>query len=463
MILDPDRYIRIIACQGFGRLCNYFGNNFTTNEINNLIDTIVSNRDPNSRAACAAALGSILSRVGGMAAGYHLKKIHSILMSLCSDPNSTVHHCAIDALSQVADSAGLTFSGYVPSTLGLIARLWTCDTHNEESGTIETSNFELDRPTRVMIARCVDSLINVLGPDLQDMSKTRELVLTLIKQFKNDNVPMVQAEGLKAMEHIYLYDASHIDFPDYVCQLQVDLESPDGLTKDIAIDGLYNLVRRDAKKVFQAAKEGLDDQIWLLLNENPEHEGIRNILQAWLGQTSLTEADEWISRCQNVLTKTAVKMEDPSSPHTVKASAAPDLQDEEVAGFAVSDGKDQNSTTSPEVAQELLRWQVRAFALRCLNDLITTVGKDMEVDQDSKAGHAVQHKVADIIRIAFLASTSSVIDLCVAGLRLIDQILMVVVPTCILYLSHLICNRFLAPCQIPIFLKRSYSSNTKLK
>lgn len=419
-----------MACEGFGRLCNSFGNHFTTNEINNLIDTIVSNRDPNSRAACATALGSILSRVGGMAAGYHLKKIHGILMSLCSDPSSPVHHCAIEALSQVADSAGLTFSGYVPSTLGLLAQLWTCDTHNEESGTTETSNYELDTPTRVVIARCVDSLINVLGPDLQDMGKTRELMLTLIQQCQTDDVLMVQAEGLRAMEHLYLYDAGHINFSVYVCQLQVDLESPHGLTKDIAIDGLYHIIRRDAKKGFQAAKAGLDDQIWLLLNEHPEHEGIRNLVQAWLSQTSLTEASEWIARCQHVLTKTAAKPEDTSSLPNIKTSAAPDLQDEEVAGFAVSDGKDLNSAISSEAAQELLRWQVRVFVLRCLSDIITAVGKDMELDPDSKPAHAVQQKVADIIRMAFLASTSSVIDLCVAGLRLIDQILTVNYPAC---------------------------------
>lgn len=346
-----------------------------------------------------------------------------------------VHYRAIEALSQVAESAGLTFSGYVSSTLGLLAQLWTCDTHNEESGTIETSNYELERPTRVVIARCVDSLVNVVGPDLQDMGKTRELMLTLIQQFKIDDFHMVKAEGLKAMEHMYLFDAGHIDCSAYVRQLQVDLESSHELIKDIAIDGFYNIVRRDAKKVFQVAKDGLEDQIWLLLNENPEHEGVQNIVQAWLGQTSLTEAGEWISRCQHVLTKTAAKPEDRSSPSTVKIATAPELQDEEVAGFAASDGKDQNSTIAPEAAQELLRWQVRAFVLRCLSGLITAVGKDMELDPDSKAGQAVQLKIADIIRMAFLASTSSVIDLCVAGLRLIDQILKVTNRICILNIN----------------------------
>lgn len=422
--MNQDRYIRNVAYAALGRLCNSSGNAFTTNEINILIDIIVSNRDPNARAGCAMALGSIHSHVGGMATGYHLKKIHSILMSLCSDPHPAVHSCAIEALSQVADSAGLTYAGYVSSTLGLLAQLWTCDTHNEDSATIATSNYELESPTPIVMARCVDSLVNVLGPDLQDMSKVRELILTLIRQFEIDDLPMVQAEGLRAMEHMYLYDSKHIEFPSYVRQLQDDLDSPHDLIRGIAVDGLYNLMRRDAQQVFEAAREGLEDQIWILLNENPEQEGIHNLVQAWLGQTSLSETSQWVLRCQHVLTKTTAKKE--SLPDVIaKAVAIPDLQDEEVAGFASSSGKDQSSAAAIDTGQELLRWQVRAFALKSLSDLIAIIGKDIELDAESAAGHALQQRIADVIRMAFLASTSSVVDLCIGGLRLIDQILTV--------------------------------------
>ena len=423
--MNQDRYIRNVAYAALGRLCNSSGNVFTSNEINTLIDMIVSNRDPNARAGCAMALGSIHSHVGGMAAGYHLKKIHAILMSLCSDPIPAVHSCAIEALSQVADSAGLTFSGYVSSTLGLLAQLWTCDTHNEESPTISTSNYELESPTSVVIARCIDSLINVLGPDLQDMTKARELILTLIWQFEINDLPMVQAEGLQATEHMYLYDSKHVKFPSYVRQLQTKLDSSHGAISDIAVDGLYNLVRRDARQVFEDAKSGLEDQIWALLNETPEQEGIHNIVLAWLGQTSLTETSQWVTRCQRVLTKTTTKQEDVLSPMEIKVAVVPDLLDEEVAGFASSDGKERNSTIAPDSSQELLSWQVRSFALSCLSDVVANVGRDIEINGESVAGHALQQRIADIIRMAFLASTSSIVELCVGGLRLIDQILTV--------------------------------------
>lgn len=371
------------------------------------------------------ALGSIHANVGGMAAGFHLKKIHGILMSLCSDPNPAVHFCAIDALSQVADSAGLTFSGYVSSTLGLLAQLWTCDTHNEESALLAPSNCEMELATTVMIAHNVDSLINVLGPDLQDMSKARELMITLVRQFEIDDLPMVQAEGLRAWEHVHLYDSAHVEFPAYVRQLQKCLGSRHQILREISADGLYNLMRRDAEQVFQAADEGLEDQIWSTLNDNPDQEGIRNIVQAWLGQSSLTHASKWVMCCHQVLTKIMSKQGQISSTENLKPSAVPEIQDEEAAGFNTSEGKNQNFATTAEVTQEMLRWQVRAFAMQCLSDLIAAIGRDMELNPHSAAGHALQQKIADVIRMAFLASTASVVELCVAGLRLIDQILTV--------------------------------------
>ena len=462
MVIDQDRSIRSLAYEAIGRLCNSSGNSFTTNEINTLIDTIVSNRDPNARAGCAMALGSIHAQVGGMAAGFHLKKIHGVLMSLCSDPNPTVHFCAIEALSQVADSAGLAFSGYVSSTLGLLAQVWTCDSHNEESGLTASSNLELEWPTAAVVAHSIDSLVNVLGPDLQDMGKARELMLILMEQFAKDDLAIVQAECLRAWEHMYLYDSVHVDLAAYVRRLQVNLGSASSTVRKVTVDGLYNLMRKDAERILAVANEGLEDQLWLALNDDPEDEGIRNLVQSWLGQSSLTEAEKWVSRCQHVLTKAAKSQTEPA-PATEAKSAAPDLQDEEVAGFAGGDGKDQNGAPVPEAAQELLRWQTRAFALQCLSDLASTIGKDMESDPDSPAGHALQDKVADVIRLAFLASTASVVELQVGGLQLIDQVLKVRSVRRPLAVGSTNSTRYSGPCQTQTSPRHSYLSNTKRK
>src|SRR5437868_2449563 len=105
-IVLPDPFVRNIASEALGRLCNSSGNTFTTTEVNYLVDQIVTNREPNARSGYAVALGCIHSQLGGMAAGYHLKNILGILMSLSNDPHPVVHFWALDSLSRVADSAG---------------------------------------------------------------------------------------------------------------------------------------------------------------------------------------------------------------------------------------------------------------------------------------------------------------------------------------------------------------------
>ncbi|KAL9584942.1 MAG: hypothetical protein Q9203_004455 [Teloschistes exilis] len=421
-VTDPDRHVRRLGYEALGRLCNSSGNSFTTNEVNSLIDLIVSNRDPNARAGYAMALGSIHSKVGGMAAGLHLRKIHGVLMSLCSDPHPTVHRCAVEALAQVAESAGLAFSAYVSSTLGLLAQTWSFDTHNEECGAMTTSNAEIVTPTPMAVAHAIDSMINVLGPDLKDISKARELMVSLMDQFERDTAVVVRAEGLRCWEHMYLYDPGDVSLSDYVKHLRKDLSSAEDSICAIAADGLYNLVRRDAQVVFQLAGEGFEEQIWLTLNNRPVVDGMKTLIEAWLGQTSLTEADRWIARIQQVLTR-SVTTQTEETPQSAKPIAEPDLQDEEVAGFATGEIKEQSAVAAPTPLQELLRWQVRTFALQCLSKLIAIIGKDLDLNGGSTAGGILQARVGDVIRMAFHASTSSVVELRVGGLQLINQIL----------------------------------------
>ncbi|KZF21359.1 HEAT repeat protein-like protein [Xylona heveae TC161] len=420
-VIHNDEYVRNIAYEGIGRLCSSAGNAFTTSEIKHLVDMIVTNREPNARAGCAVALGCIHSQVGGMAAGYHLKTILSILMSLCNDPHPVVHFWALDGLARVADSAGLTFAGYVSSTLGMLARLYVADTHNEEVSSIATSNIEAGHPTTAALARCTDSLINVLGPDLQDMAKVRDLVTTLVTQFQTEVDPLVLIESLKCLEHFALYASGQMDFALYVRILQSHLKSASAELRDVAIDGLYNLMKRNAEEVIQTADAGLEEQLWLTLDDAPHHEGMRNLIRNWLQQTSLSHSGLWVDRCQNILTK-ARKTEEVSE--VPKAAAMPDLQDEEVAGFAAASGAAKEEAGDPLGAgQELLRWQVRTFAMDCLSEMLAVVGREVTAGETEQAHNILQQRIADIVRLAFSASTADVIELRIWGLRVIDQIL----------------------------------------
>ncbi|KAK2066865.1 hypothetical protein P8C59_000645 [Phyllachora maydis] len=423
-VLDPDQHVRSLGYEAIARLCNACGNAFTNHEIKVLVDTIVMNREPHARAGCAMALGCIQTTVGSMSAGYHLKTILNILMSLCNDPHPSVHFWALEAIARVSDAAGLGFSAYVSVTLGMLAKLYISDSHNPEVASAVSMSLEIELDSTAALARCVKSLINVLGPDLQDSTKSRELILNLVWFFQQEEDLQVQRAGLACLEHLTLYAPGFMDFSGYVKLLQKYLSSDDPKLRDAAVDGLYHLMKRNSHDVIQAADSGFEDQVWLALDADPDHDGVRNIIRNWMHQTCLSDTARWLQRFQHVLKMTRPKAATRQVDTTKKRGLNIDLQDEEVAGFAAASGgaKDEkDQTTGPDV--EPLRWQVITFAMDCLNDIFILVGKDVATNGESPAHTAMQNKIADVVRMAFSASTSGVLEQRIWGLKIIGAVL----------------------------------------
>jgi hypothetical protein len=417
-VILPDPFVRNIAYEALGRLCSVGGKNFTGNMINWLVDTVVNNRDPNARAGSAVALGCIHSHVGGMAAGFHLKTIVGILMSLSSDPHPIVHFWALEGLSRTIDSAGLTFAGYVTSTMGMLSQLYVAETHNSEVAALATSNLELELPTMGILVRCIDSLIGVLGPELQDMSKVRELILTMVDQFLKEADYVTVLEALRCLEHFSMFAAGHVDITRYVKRLHRGLGSNHGELRSVAVDGLYQLLKAHAERILRTADPGLEEQMWMTLDENPTHDGVRNIIRNWMAQTGIAQTGEWIDRCQMVMTKTVERKGGVIQQEATKPSGAPtDLNDEEVAGMAGNEGESKPSGKEP------LRWQVRTFAIDLLGELLSLAAQELARNPESSLEQRLVDKIGDIIKMAFSASTANVVELRLGGLRIIDQIL----------------------------------------
>lgn len=350
-------------------------------------------------------------------------------MSLGNDPHPVVHFWAIDSLSRVAESAGLSFSSYVTGTLGMLAQLYAADTHNDESTSLASSNIEIDLPTPAVIARCIDSTINVLGPDLQDVAKARDLIMTLVGLFQAEADDLVIIEGLRCQEHISLYAPGHMDFSAYVKQLQRSVESSSAQIRDMSIDGLHNLMRRNTEEVIRAGNPGLEDQLWHVLDRDSDHEVVRNIIRNWLHHTGLSDTATWVQRCHSVLTKTK-KVETQVVAEKKPKGNAPDLQDEEVAGFAAaSNAPGAEPGDGLQASQELLKWQVRTFGMDCLSELVGMISKEAAFREESPCVTALQTRVADVVRIAFSASTAGVVQLRIRGLKIIDQVLRVRIST----------------------------------
>ena len=423
-ICSPDSVLRHVAARAIGRICNLGGTQFTNKKVKFLIETIVANRDPSARAGCALALGCIHSEVGAMAASLHIKNIVGVLLSLCSDTHPTVHYWALKGLVQVAESAGLAFSTYASSSLGLMAQLYSNDSHNEEAVSLTTSNFELELFTPLAIAQCVDSVINVLGPDLQDVSKARNLILILIGYLQKEASSPLRGESYLCLRHLCMYAPAHLQFSKYVLDLQANLASDEELLQATAVKGLDELMKRNASEVARVATSKLSDDLWTHLDDNPGNASLQAMLQSWMQQTILVDTAEWIEKCQSILSRTRAKASPPSRVQTATAkTAAPDIVDEDVAGLTAATGGQGDAPDAASEGQEFLRWQTRDFAMRLLSEAMDIIQAAMSPERVIHAEEVLQSKIADVVRVAFSASTANVVELRIWGLRIIDQIL----------------------------------------
>ena len=196
-LLDSDASVRLVAGDTIGRLTSSFQDVGITTQIKSLTSMVVSNREPNARAGFAFALGSILYYVGGMAAGLHLRTVLGLLLSLANDSHPTVHFWAFEALWRTIESSGLSFSSHVPSCLGAIAQFILSDLFDPEDVAAPMSNIAMDSPTLASLVRCLDAVINVLGPDLSSSKKSRSLICMLVKEMDHDSEPIVATEAVR--------------------------------------------------------------------------------------------------------------------------------------------------------------------------------------------------------------------------------------------------------------------------
>jgi len=396
-----------------------------------------------------------------MAAGFHLRNITNVLSSLSCDPHPTVHFWALDGLATIAETAGLTFSSSIAPTLGMLAQLYVMDSHNEEAAALMASNTELDLPTSAAIARCVNSVINCLGPDLQDSMKPRNMILTLTYQFQCENNSLIACESLRCLENLSMYAPGFVSFRPYVHQLQARLSSDEPNVQLAACEGLYNVMRKGAEEVLRYADAGLEDRLWSLLNDNQTHDILERIISDWVHQSGSSDIDTWIPRVQRVLTR--VRNDRTDAALNDGSMVDPDLQDEEVAGFAAS--ASQTTRGQPgaagENSQELLGWQVRQTTLKGLLEILESVAKDAARNPTALA--KLQHRLADIVRIAFTASTAPVIELRISGVQIIERVLQVSETNQKASLSSLHNCRFSARSKIPTFQRHLFSNNIKLR
>lgn len=418
-ILDTNPSIRGSAARAMGHLSSLAGSSYLSAQVQWLVDQVVNNRVPDSRAGCAVAFGAIYSSVGGLSGGPILKTIVNILMSLATDPHPVVHFYALASLTTIVDSASLSYSPYVQTTLGMIVNIYLLETHEPDGGSLGSVNIRGDLPAYQVICRMLHALIGVLGPELQEPGKVRSLVFLLVHEFREEVDEGLAVEAIKCIQQILMFAPQEVDVPKLVESFRQYLASTRRPLKVAAITALYQIVQRDAVLMSKVGGNQLVEELFGLLDNDPSIEGVRAVITSWLLQTAASLPSGWIDLCQRIMTRT-----------TGAVKAAPKAAQQQM--FVDDEGASLGGDSANQTSALSSRWRTQMFALTCLHNVLEAVvnsGRREHFDPvvARQAGlnprNMLFSRVGDLIRMAFSASAALVEDVRLQGLLVLRDVI----------------------------------------
>ncbi|KAF7355790.1 Clathrin-coated vesicle protein [Mycena sanguinolenta] len=422
-LIDGDPVLRTASSESIGRLANLAGTTFLTGQIKLLVDQVVNNRDPHGRAGCALAFGAIYSHVGGLAAGPLLKTTVNVLMSLSNDPHPVVHFWALNALGRVMHAASLAYAPFVSSTLGMLLKVYLMESHEREGGTLLNANLSGDCPAYPVVCQITDAVITILGPDMQESTRTRTLVLNLVREFSREDDEGIRVEAIKCMQHFLMFAPEHVNIPDLVGQFRTHLASSRRPLKLASINALYQLVQKDALAMSRLGGDRLVEDLFGMLDDDSSVQGVRDVITSWLQQTVVHTPSAWIDLCQRIMSRTT------ASQQVADAASGQGPRDDE--------GESLNLAMSQDGAAggrklSTSRWRTQLFALECLHKICTIVASSgrrehLDIKYARTLGIAssglLVSRVPDLIKMAFTASTAYVTEIRLEGLVVLRDVI----------------------------------------
>ncbi|TIB88204.1 ARM repeat-containing protein [Wallemia mellicola] len=409
-IVNDEASLRRLGAEALGKLIALTADRtFLTSQSRYYMDLIVNNRAPSIRCGSAITLSAIYKQVGSLAAGPLLNTIVDILTSLSSDSHPEVHYYSLEAFQTIVEAAGSAFSPYITRTLGLLASIFNWESHEPEGGqTIISNNIRSEYTLYKVLCSILDAIIGILGPELNEMTEVRELLFLLVKQMMKEKDNVVKGKALKSLQQFAMFAPKHTDIPLLLKTFQSALKSSNKSIQNSAVNGLYQIAQKYVKEISQIGGDSLAENLFGLLDQEPGHDGIKLLLLSWLRQTAEINAQGWLSICQKVFTKAGAS-------NNTKGINKQDNKDadEEVQGLGAGEEEDVRSLSS---------WQTQLFALECVHHLLgNKTSKD--ANNPSVAARSLQGRVAELIKLAFIASTSRVEAIRIKGLIILRDVI----------------------------------------
>lgn len=454
----PNPIVRCAAAESLGRMAQVVGDpQFVAESAQKSFDCLKSARDVVSRTGHSAALGCLHRYVGGVGSSQHLHTSVSILLALAQDAASPqVQIWALHSLAMIADSGGPMFRGFVEPTLSTVLKLLLSSS---------TTCLEVT----VCLGRLLSALITTVGPELQGTGSSIAAVRSsfvcacaVLGQPKGH--PSVRAEAVAGLQQLHMFAPAAVDLASLVPRLCADLQSPHWSMRRAAVSCLRQFAQREASVVCGLAdslnnesgdtkendttavhlnrQSGLPGLLFSLLDHEQDPgltSNIHDTLNSIMHSMASENLSMWLGLCREVLTVRkeeasvggqACNSSSSSRNNNKDANLEDDMDEAEASDdieFKIGGSKEEKH----EVIQP--RWTTRVFAAVCLRKIIEDccqgnrahydLGLAREMQLMEQRGDFLVLHLSELVRVAFMASTSDSDPLRLEGLRTLEVII----------------------------------------
>ncbi|KAG4304192.1 hypothetical protein PORY_002373 [Pneumocystis oryctolagi] len=414
--------IRKISCETIGRLSCFKEKENIFSIIKFYIKQVIEKDDPNIRSTNALCLGRILNHCGKMLSISYISKILDILQSLSVDRHPEVCFWALESITIGIQSFGPSISLYCLNILNIISKIYSEIDYNINDVSVVTCDLSFKSAILSNLAKCLNAIVNIFGPDLQKNIEAKKIVSMLIKGLLLENDEDVLTAAIYCTQHILLFSSDLLNPYLLIKLLQKNIMSKHRKLADASIRSLYQLMQRSTLNIFKLGQNNLDTCIWLAYDLSPEHQELKNIIEIWLHHTLDSQQDYWIQLCLKFFEKKNINK------ITQKFEDIDISPQNEFSNFKTNKSHSLNS-----IQKKLrnLRWQTQKLILQCINNLFPYTESFLENNSDSQVHPSILHlssNVSSLIKIGFIASTSKNYNIRLEGLKIIQKIIKVFSP-----------------------------------
>nr|BAA21452.1 HYPOTHETICAL 229.9KD PROTEIN IN NUC1-PRP21 INTERGENIC REGION [Schizosaccharomyces pombe] len=381
-----------------------------TSVLDTIIKRAAESGDPNCRAVLILAVGHILKKVGSGVPQTTLITAYQLLKVFNTDSNDLVRECSIRASSVSLGSIAKTIPSVLTAQTRILLSYMLLPECDIDVQLLKKRNSLFFPST--LFANYLDCLINELGPNLRSDSSTSHFAfdlahqLLLLSRDTGDNIIHVY----KCYQHLYLFTPLETNSDFFIrelCGNIIDLKQPK--RREISIEVLYQILLQNHEFSESCYKRHFDRLIWQSLDTTPDNKLLKNILYIWLNDYKDSDIHSWV----NILLF-LVGIKNTSSSERSNEQDIQNNLDEDTVSLAY--GTSENA--SNPLFQKNYRWQTQFYAATCLKTCISEV-----MAENKEPAKYLISRISDLVRAAFVLSTSDNFYLKQGGFELLDTII----------------------------------------